>query len=71
MCRLEDGGSIYVLGPQPNSVIEANYVACQRKLYGSLYTDDGSAYWLLQHNVVNGGPEWLHIWTSRIYDEVC
>ena len=60
-CRLEDGGSIYVLAPQPNSVMAENYVACQRKLYGSLYTDEGSAYWLIQSNVVNGGPEWLHM----------
>ncbi len=50
--------------------MEENYVACQRKLYGSLYTDEGSAYWLIQRNVVNGGPEWLHIWTPSIHDEV-
>lgn len=47
-----------------------NLCSCQRKLFGSLYTDEGSAYWLLQHNVVNGGEEWLHIWTSSIHDEV-
>jgi hypothetical protein len=58
-----------VLGPQPSSVMSYNYVACQRKLYGSLYTDEGSAYWSIDHNVVNGGPEWLHIWTASIHDE--
>lgn len=38
-----------------------NLCSCQRKLFGSLYTDDGSAYWLIQNNVVNGGEEWLHM----------
>ncbi len=62
---LEDGGSLYVLGPQPQSVMSFNYVSEQQKLFGSLYTDEGSAYWHITHNVINGGPEWLHVWTSR------
>lgn len=65
---LEDGGSIYTLGPQPNSTLAYNYVYNQTQLFGSLYHDEGSAYWHTHHNVVNGGPEWLHIWTPSIHD---
>ena len=36
---LEDGGSIYVLGPQPASLMAENYVSNQKKLFGALYTD--------------------------------
>ena len=34
-----------VLGPQPNSLMQSNYISNQRNLYGALYTDEGSAYW--------------------------
>jgi len=37
---------------------------------GALYTDEGSAYWLITKNVVHNVPEWLHIWTASIHDEV-
>jgi hypothetical protein len=37
---LVDGGSIYVLGPQPNSWMESNYISNQQHLYGALYTDE-------------------------------
>ena len=67
---LEDGGSIYALGPQFNSTMARNYISTQRKLFGALYTDEGSAYWHITHNVVNNCPSWLHIWTASIHDEV-
>ena len=35
-----------------------------------MYTDEGSAYWLITKNVVHNVPEWLHIWTASIHDEV-
>lgn len=66
---LEDGGSLYVLGPQPNSTMVGNYISNQQKLFGALYTDEGSAYWTLTQNVVHACPEWLHIWTASIHDE--
>ena len=56
---LVDGGSIYVLGPQPNSVMASNFISNQRQLYGALYTDEGSAYWYMTNNVVHDVPEWL------------
>jgi hypothetical protein len=67
---LEDGGSIYVLGPQPNSQMIENYISHQKKLFGALYTDEGSAYWYIARNVVHDVPEWLHVWTSSIHDEL-
>ena len=47
-----------------------NYVSHQKKLFGALYTDEGSAYWYIAKNVVHDVPEWLHIWTSSIHDEL-
>ena len=67
---LEDCGSIYVLGPQPASLMEENFLSSQVKLYGALYTDEGSAYWHITRNVVHNVPEWLHIWTPSIHDEI-
>lgn len=67
---LEDGGSIYTLGPQPGSEFAYNFMSDQVKLFGSIYHDEGSAYWHTHHNVVNNGPEWLHIWTTSIHDIV-
>jgi hypothetical protein len=96
---LEDCGSIYVLGPQPESLMSENFLAHQVKLFGALYTDEGSAYCgfgahppsarakaapttpspysppatqpgHITKNVVHDVPEWLHIWTSSIHDEL-
>ena len=67
---LEDCGSIYVLGPQPSSLMSENFCSSQVKLFGALYTDEGSAYWHITRNVVHHVPEWLHIWTSSIHDEL-
>lgn len=67
---LEDCGSIYVLGPQPASLMEENFLSSQVKLFGALYTDEGSAYWHITRNVVHNVPEWLHIWTPSIHDEI-
>jgi hypothetical protein len=68
---LRDGGIIYVLGEQPNSVISYNY------LYNGprqVYPDDGSAYWKVENNVFENISEnnkaflWMHLWTSRCHD---
>jgi len=56
---LYDCGSIYVLGPQPESLMNENFCSGQVKLYGALYTDEGSAYWHITRNVVHDVPEWL------------
>jgi hypothetical protein len=39
---LEDCGRIYVVGPQPESLMAENFLAHQVKLFGALYTDEGS-----------------------------
>jgi hypothetical protein len=62
---LEDCGSIYVLGPQPNSLMTENFCSGQVKLFGALYTDEGSAYWHITRNVIHNVPEWLHVRVSQ------
>lgn len=71
----KDGGAIYVLGEQPGSRIEANYVESSTRL---IYLDDGSAHWTVTRNVTKltgkYSPEtakekaWLFLWTPRIHD---
>lgn len=70
-----DGGAIYVLGEQPGSRIERNYVRSHTR---TLYLDDGSAYWTVTKNVVDPRDmrdvpnrkdgQWLFVWTPRIHD---
>ncbi len=70
-----DGGAIYVLGEQPGSRIERNYVRSPTR---TLYLDDGSAYWTVTKNVVDPRDmrdvpnrkdgQWLFVWTPRIHD---
>ena len=52
-----DGGSIYTLGPQPNSTIMFNYVS---NGLTALYTDQGSAYLTIEYNTISN-QGWLYI----------
>lgn len=67
---LDDGGIIYLLGEQPGTVVEGNYVFNGPRC---IYPDDGSAYLTVTRNVV-GNPSykwmWLHLWTKRCRDIV-
>ena len=68
---LNDGGGIYMLGPQNSSVIHDNYVYDQHtSSSGALYPDEGSAYSKWYHNVVSNirGSKWLHLWTKSIHN---
>lgn len=56
---LEDGGSIYVLGAQPNSTYLGNWVHNQANKYGALYLDNGTQYYTVTQNVVAHAPYWL------------
>lgn len=63
-----DGGGIYTLGAQPDSVIEGNYITNQGNAFGGIYLDEGSAYFTVKNNVVDNNqkpddPElrWLHV----------
>ena len=67
---LDDGGIIYLLGEQPNTMIEGNYLFNGPRC---IYPDDGSAYLTITRNVVNNPGYkwmWLHIWTKRCHDIV-
>jgi hypothetical protein len=71
--ELNDGGGIYMLGPQNGSLIERNWVHNQGTASsGALYPDEGSAYSVWRENVVAGigKSEWLHLWTSSIHDVI-
>jgi hypothetical protein len=68
---LNDGGGIYMLGPQNGSLIHDNWVYNQgTSSSGALYPDEGSAYSTFRSNVVTniGKSEWLHLWTGSIHN---
>jgi hypothetical protein len=68
---LNDGGGIYMLGPQNHSLILENYVFDQgTPSSGALYPDEGSAYSTWRRNVVAGigASEWLHLWNPSIHN---
>ncbi|WP_372772585.1 hypothetical protein [Mangrovibacterium sp.] len=65
---LDDGGIIYLLGEQPGTVVEGNYVFNGPRC---IYPDDGSAYLTIKRNVVGNDSYkwmWLHLWTKRCHD---
>jgi len=68
---LNDGGGIYMLGPQNGSRVHGNWVHAQGTAStGALYPDEGSAYSTWYDNVVTdvGASKWLHLWTATIHD---
>jgi hypothetical protein len=67
---LDDGGIIYLLGEQPGTKVEGNYLFNGPRC---IYPDDGSAYLTITRNVVNNNSYkwmWLHLWTERCHDIV-
>lgn len=67
---LDDGGIIYLLGEQPGTKVEENYLFNGPRC---IYPDDGSAYLTITRNVIDNNSYkwmWLHIWTSRCHDIV-
>ena len=64
---LNDGGIIYLLGEQPGTVVEGNYLFDGPRC---IYPDDGSAYLNIHHNVIenNRSQLWLHIWHPHCHD---
>ena len=72
MKSLQDGGGIYTLSSQPNSTINGNYL---QNIYGAdglsghaIYTDEASAYYNVNNNVIKQSYRWLNIWTPSIHD---
>lgn len=49
----DDGGAIYTLGRQDNSVIEYNYLSNMHKNYSYIYLDNGTQGYTVQYNVVS------------------
>jgi hypothetical protein len=67
---LDDGGIIYLLGEQPGTKVEGNYLFNGPRC---IYPDDGSAYLTITRNVINNNSYkwmWLHLWTERCHDIV-
>jgi F5/8 type C domain len=68
---LKDGGGIYTLSLQPNSVIDGNYIYNQynEPNYGSnIYPDQGSSGFTISHNIVaNYAHRWLYLWNHDIF----
>ena len=64
---LNDGGGIYMLGPQNGSRIHHNWLHNQfTASSGALYPDEGSSYSVWDHNAISDirGSKWLHLWTG-------
>jgi hypothetical protein len=72
--ELADGGAIYSLSAQPNSSWHDNYAHDipngQRPMWRAWYTDEGSAYIDIHHNVNAriGNADWYSAWTPTIHD---
>lgn len=63
-----DGGCIYTLGQMPDTILEGNYLVNQIKPFGSLYTDEGSAYLTLRNNVAEYTPASIFTWIATDHD---
>ena len=65
--RTRDGGGIYTLGQQPDSLVQYNYIFDQGAAYGGLYHDEGSAHFETSYNVVDNlytgtdDVNWIHV----------
>jgi F5/8 type C domain/Right handed beta helix region len=68
---LKDGGGIYTLSLQPNSVIDANYIYDQYNepsYGGNIYPDQGSNGFTISNNVViNYAHRWVYVWNNDIF----
>ena len=62
---LSDGGAIYLNGDvasSPSSTVVGNHVSQSGRSLAALYLDNGSAYWQVNNNVVDGyAAAWLYI----------
>lgn len=67
MQHASDGGGIYTLGQQPETVVEGNVIR-RVKDHACLYPDDGSAFITLSNNVCDTASKWLLIWTGSIHN---
>lgn len=69
LMNARDGGGIYTLGHQKDSVVEGNYITRQGNAFGGIYLDEGSAYFTVKNNVVDnnqqpGNEELCWLWVN-------
>jgi len=67
---LEDSAGVYTLSSQPGTQIHHNHIDQAIRNFGCLYPDEGSANINWHQNVCQGVPQWLHIWTGSIHDNM-
>jgi uncharacterized protein YjdB len=78
---LRDGGAIYSIGTTgataaDKNLVSGNYIRNQMDIGAPLYTDEGSAYWKFEHNVIDlresgewhSSKRWAQIWAASIHD---
>lgn len=78
---LRDGGAIYSLGttgatPQNKNIVSGNYLRNQMDASGVLYTDEASAYWRFENNVIDlkdtppwhAAKRWALAWATTLHD---
>jgi len=67
---LNDGGFIYTLNSQANSIVSENYLKTDFPSVGrGLYHDEGSGGWLIMNNVVEGQYEKvINFWNYSCHD---
>lgn len=53
MSRMVDGGSIYTLGPQPDSEISGNCILGMKNAVSGIYLDSGSNFFTVKNNVIH------------------
>ena len=67
MLIANDGGGIYTLGDQPNSLCNNNYCVSRSR---GLYFDEGTGHYSISNNVVDADDEWITFWTDRHHDDI-
>ena len=61
-----DGGALYVIGDQPGSKIEGNYITASPRC---IFPDQGAGWWTIEHNVLdNGHSAWLFVHFKSSHD---
>lgn len=64
-----DSGGLYTLGQCPNAIIAFNHLSKIVRDNAGVFNDEGSAYYVVYQNVIDGVPQYpLKWWTSTIHD---
>ncbi len=65
--QASDGGGIYLLGNQSNTVVYGNYIKNQGNWVAGLYFDEGSVGITAEKNVIQNCANTLHFWNGKEY----